>query len=203
MPSVPPSSQLSTAGAERQGIKLKGTSFQDAIAALKRREGERRYTEIIAALPPPCRRVFEGIIVPTSYYSLDAFVAFLEAGLRLSGDDEQILIKRSEAVAEHQLGDTYRTFIRHGAPRLVIERIATIHRTFFVGAQVQVESKNERSATIRYVGFRKEHRLIEYIQIGFYRKALDMCGARGVVVEASVPIAAGREYCELSISWRS
>jgi hypothetical protein len=202
MQSVPPQALLSPGAAEPPGIRLKGTSFQDAIAAVKRREGERRYGEIVASLPLECRRVFEGVIVPTSYYPLDAFVAFLDAGLRLSGDDERILIKRSEAVAEHQLGDTYRSFIRPGAPHLVIERIATIHRTFFAGAQIQVESKSKTSASIRYVGFRKEHRLIEYIQIGFYRKALDLCGARGVVVEASVPIAEGREYCELSISWR-
>lgn len=202
MPSAPPPPPLSPAAAEPPGIKLKGTSFQDAIAAVKRREGERRYGDMVAALAPEYQRVFEGVIVPTSYYSLDAFVAFLEVGLRLGGDDERILIKRSEAVAERQLGDTYRTFIRPGAPHLVIERIATIHRTFFVGAQVHVESKSERSAAIRYAGFRKEHRLIEYVQIGFYRKALDLCGARGVVVEASVPIAAGLEYCELSISWQ-
>lgn len=203
MPATVPPTRLSSAGTEQQGIRLKGTSFQDAIAAVKRREGERRYREIVAALPVESRRVFEGVLAPTSYYPLDAFVAFLEAGLRLSGDDERILIKRSEAVAEHQLGETYRAFIRPGAPHLIMERIATIHRTFFAGAQVDVERTSERSATARYVGFRKEHRLIEYIQIGFYRKALDLCGARGVVVEATVPLAAGLDHSELSISWRS
>jgi hypothetical protein len=203
MQSRPPGSTLDPSSQGQRPIKLKGTSFQDAIAAARRREGERRYDEIVASLPPEHRSIFEGRVVPTNFYSLDAFVAFLQAGFQLSGEDERLLIRRSEAVAEYQLGDTYRSFVRRGAPQFVIQRIATIHQTFFVGAQVQVQSLSDEAASIRYVGFRKEQRLIEYIQIGFYRKALELCGARNIVVEATVSIAEGREYSELSLGWRN
>jgi hypothetical protein len=183
-------------------IQLKGTSFLDTIAATQRREGDRRYREIVASLEPIHRKVFESVVVPTRYYPLDALVAFLAAGFQLSGDDERLLIRRSEAVAEQQLTGIYRTFVRPGSPEFVIQRIAVIHQTYFAGCQVILSGVDQGSATVRYVGFRKEQRLIEYIQIGFYNKALDICGARGVVVVPTVSIAEGRDYSELSITWR-
>lgn len=55
---------------------------------------------------------------------------------------------------------------------------------------------------IRYTGFSKQHRLIEYIMIGFYQKALQICGGREVRAEMSVPIADGAEFSELHVTWQ-
>jgi len=182
-------------------IRIKGTSVLDAVEAARKREGDQRLAQIVESLLPPFRHMFENRIVPTSYYSLDAFVAFLEAGFRLGGDDERILIRRTEAVAERQLTGLYRVFIKLGSPEFVVRRITTIHQTFFTGIGISVELE-PGDARIRYTGFRKQHRLMEYVLIGFYQKALQICGARGVLAQMSVPMAAGREFCELHVSWQ-
>jgi hypothetical protein len=182
-------------------IRIKGTSLLDSVEAARKREGEQRLAQIVESLLPPFRDIFEKPIVPTSYYSLDAFVAFLEAGFRLGGDDERVLIKRTEAVAERQLAELYRVFIKVGSPEFVVQRIITIHQTFFTGIGISVELQ-PGDARIRYTGFRKQHRLIEYIMIGFYQKALQICGGREVRAEMSVPIADGGEFCELHVTWQ-
>jgi hypothetical protein len=182
-------------------IRIKGTSLLDAVEATRKREGEQRLAQIVASLLPTYRQVFENGIVPTGYYSLDAFVAFLEAGFRFGGDDERILIKRTEAVAERQLTGIYRVFIKLGSPEVVIRRITTIHQTYFTGIGISVELRRG-DARIRYTGFRKQHRLMEYVMIGFYQKALKICGARDVRVQMSIPMADDVEFCELHISWQ-
>ena len=182
-------------------IRIKGTSLLDAIEATRKREGEERLAQIVESLLPPFRHVLEGGIVPTGFYSLDAFVAFLEAGFRLSGDDERILIKRTEAVAERQLTGLYRVFIKLGTPEFVVRRITTIHQTFFTGIGISFEL-GHGDARVRYTGFRKQHRLIEYVMIGFYQKALQICGARNVRALMSIPMADDVEFCELHLTWQ-
>lgn len=182
-------------------VRIKGTALLDTVEAARKREGEQRLAQIVQSLLPPFRHVFENGIVPTSYYSLDAFVAFLEAGFRLGGDDERILIKRTEAVAERQLTGLYRVFIKLGSPEFVIRRITTIHQTFFTGVGISVELRHG-DARVRYSGFRKQHRLMEYVMFGFYQKALQICGAREARAQMSVPMADDAEFCELHITWQ-
>jgi hypothetical protein len=183
-------------------IKIKGTSVIDALEAVRKREGEQRLGEIIGSLDAASRDVFRRGLLPTNYYSLDAFVAFLEAGLRLSGDDERILIQRSGAVAERQLTGLYRVFVKLGSPEFVVRRISVIHQTYFVGTAVQVHALQPGEARIRYLGFGKQHRLMEYVMIGFYQKALEICGARNIQAQMSVPMATDGAYCELCVTWQ-
>jgi hypothetical protein len=182
-------------------ICIKGTSVLDALEAARNREGEQRLDQIVESLTPAFREVFESPILPTCYYSLDAFVAFLQAGFRLGGDDERILIKRTEAVAERQLTGLYHMFVKLGSPEFVVRRITTIHQTFFSGIGISVELR-PGDACLRYTGFRKQHRLMEYVLIGFYQKALQICGAREVRAEMSVPMADDAEFCELHVTWK-
>ena len=182
-------------------IRIKGTTILDAIEAARKREGEQRLAQIVASLSPPFRQVFENGMVPTGYYSLDAFVAFLEAGFRLGGDDERILIKRTEAVAERQLRGLYRVFIKLGSPEFVVRRIITIHQTYFTGIGINFDLQ-PGDARVRYTGFLKRHHLMQYVMIGFYQKALQICGARDVRAEMSVPMADDAEFCELHVTWQ-
>jgi len=182
-------------------VKIKGTTLLDSIAAAKRREGEQRYAAILALLAPELREIFEGEIYDTCWYSLDAFVAFLEAGLQLAGEEAEVLTRRSEALFEQQLNSIYRVFIKLKDPEYVVRRIATIHRTYFSGTSIEVTT-DDSHAVIRYTGFQAQHRLLDYTLVGFYRKALDLCGAKDIVAQMTVPIAEGRAQSELQVSWR-
>jgi hypothetical protein len=58
-----------------------------------------------------------------------------------------------------------------------------------------------RSATVRYNGFQKQHRIMDFAIIGFFRKTLEISGAKNVVIQFTVPFEEGSEYAELSITW--
>jgi len=57
-------------------------------------------------------------------------------------------------------------------------------------------------AILKYKGFAKQHRLIGLIIIGFYRKALEISGAKEVKAEFKSSIEDDRGYFELLLSWR-
>jgi len=111
-----------------------------------------------------------------------------------------VLSKRSEKVIEAQLSGIYKIFVKVGTPGFVINRISAVHATYFRGVQIIPEIEDKK-AVIKYVGFRKQHRVFQYTIIGFFRKALEMCGATNTAMSFTVPMTEDREYSELTISW--
>jgi hypothetical protein len=182
--------------------EIKGTVLLDTLAAIKVRAGEKELAKIVERLSGEARAVFEGPLYSSTWYSLDAFAEFLEADIQETANgDREVLSKRSEKVVEGQLSGIYRIFVKVGTPGFVITRISAIHATYFKGVQIIPEIE-EHQATIKYVGFQKQHEIMQPVIIGFFRKALELCGAKEVGLDFTVPIAQGREYSELTISWR-
>ncbi len=181
--------------------QIKGTVLLDTIAAIKARAGESELTKIVKGLNGEARNLFEGPIYSSTWYSLDAFVNFLEVDIRETANGvREVLSERSEKVIEKQLSGIYKVFVKVGSPGFVINRIAAVHATYFEGIQIIPEIEDHK-AVIKYVGFQKQHEIMEYAIIGFYRKALELCGAKEVALHFSVPIATGGAYSELTISW--
>ena len=82
----------------------------------------------------------------------------------------EILTERSEQVVDSQLRGVYRIFIKLGSPGYVIKRIAAVHETYFDGIQIIPEVDDSREASIKYVGFKKRHAILQYTIIGFFAK---------------------------------
>lgn len=181
--------------------EIKGNSILDALAAIRARAGEQELKKILQGLSSESRALLEAPIYPSSWYSLDAFTEFLEVDARETANGNyEVMIKRSEKVIEAQLSGIYKVFVKAGTPGFVINRIAAVHATFFRGVQI-IPEVEEHQAVVKYVGFQKQHRILQYTIIGFFRKALEMCGAKEVRLNFTVPMTEGREYSELTIFW--
>lgn len=183
-------------------LHIKGTAVLDTLEAIKARAGKAELDRIISHLDPETREIFRQPISPSSWYSCDAFSRFLEVDIRETArGNEQELVKRAEAVIEKQLSGIYKMFVRLGSPEFVIRRIAAVHATYFDGVQIIPEMKGPSSATIQYVGFSRNHRIMGFAILGFFRKALEISGAKKVDVHFTVPIEAGEKFCELALGW--
>ncbi len=181
---------------------IKGRVLLDTLAAVRERSGEPELAKIIKSLSNESRKVFESPILFSEWYPLDAFAEFLEVNVRETANgDREVLAKRSEKVVESQLRGVYKIFVRLGSPKFVISRISAVHETYFRGVKIIMEFERH-SATVRYVGFQKEHNIMEQVVIGFFRKALAMSGAKRVELKFTVPIAQAGPYSELAISWQ-
>ncbi len=180
---------------------INGRVLLDALAAVKGRVGEPGLSKIVKSLSDGSRKVFESPILFSDWYPLDAFTEFLEADVRETANgDCGVLEKRSERVIESQLRGVYRIFVRLGSPGFVISRIAAVHQTYFRGVKI-VPKVEGRMATIRYIGFQRQHNILEPTIIGFFRKALEISGAKRPDLKFTVPIAQAGPYSELTIAW--
>ena len=100
-----------------------------------------------------------------------------------------------------ELRGIYKAFVKLGSPEFVIKRIAAVHATYFQGVPIEVQLQGHAKAVVRYTGFEKQHRIMGFAIMGFFKKALEISGANDVVLCFTVPIEEGKPFSELSISW--
>jgi hypothetical protein len=183
-------------------VQIKGSAIQETINQVKHRSGEDALERILGLLDEDARKVFSNQISTSSWYPLDFFARFLEVEIKvLAAGNEEMVTRGSEAVIERQLRGIYKAFVKLGSPEFVIKRIAAVHATYFDGVPIEVEMPAPRSASVRYRGFQKQHRIMGFAIIGFFKKALEISGAKNVTTRFTVPIEAGQEFAELSITW--
>lgn len=185
--------------------RIKGTALVDTIKALKaikKRGGQPELERVVGQLGAETRKIFDAPVKSWDWYSIDVFAELLEALVRETANgNPEILTERSEQVVDSQLRGVYRIFIKLGSPGYVIKRIAAVHETYFDGIQIIPEVDDSRQASIKYVGFKKRHAILQYTIIGFFRKALELSGAKQVQVNFKVPMSDDAAYSEVAITW--
>ena len=183
-------------------VQIKGSAIKETINQIKSRAGEDALQKILGLLDEETRTICQGEIYSSSWYPLDLFTRFLEVEIRVLADGREEMITRgSEAVIEKQLRGIYKAFVKLGSPEFVIKRIAAVHATYFQGVPIEVHLEGSGKALVRYTGFEKHHRIMGFAIIGFFKKALEISGAKDVVLRFTVPIEEGKEFAELSIAW--
>lgn len=183
--------------------EIKGAAVLDTFAAVVARGGEAQFTEIFSRMQESARKALGGTIAPSSWYPLDDFVEFLETDVRhTAGGDATVLVERGEKFIERQLRGVNKVFVRLGSPEFVVNRVAALHAGYFTGVRVETRMTGKHSALVRYAGFRAEHRILGYAIVGFFRRALEISGARGVEARFETPIEAGTGNCILELKWQ-
>ncbi len=183
-------------------VQIKGSAIRETINQIQRRFGDGAFKKILNLLDDESRKVFQGEIFASTWYSLDVFTRFLEVEIKTLADgNEEMVTRGSEAVIERQLRGIYKAFVKLGSPEFVIKRIAAVHATYFQGVPVEVQLQGRGKATVRYTGFEKQHRIMGFAIIGFYKKALEISGATDVTIHFATPIDEGKPFSELSLSW--
>ena len=183
-------------------VQIKGATIKEAVTQIKTRAGDQAFQKILGLLDEDTRKMFEGEIIASTWYPLDNYARFLEVEVRvLANGREEVITRGAEVANERSLRGIYKAFVKVGSPEYVMERIAAVHTTYFQGVSVDVQLPEPRKALIKYTGFEKQHRIMGFAIIGFFKKALEISGAKDVVIHFSTPIEDGKGYSELSISW--
>jgi len=183
-------------------VQIKGSAVKETIDQIKTRAGEDAFQKVLSLLNEETRNAFKGEVYSSTWYPLDFFTHFLEVEIRvLANGNEEMVTRGAEAVNERQLRGIYKAFVKAGSPEFIIERIAAVHATYFQGVPVEVKILGNGKALIKYTGFEKQHRIMGFAIIGFFKKALEMSGAKDVDIHFATLIEEGKGFAELSISW--
>ncbi len=185
-------------------VGIKGSVINETIEAVRKRSGDQIFNDIIGHLDKQSKHLFENMILAAEWYPLDSFIKFLEFDIKLTTNgNENELIDRSEDLLGKQLKGIFKSFVKEGSPEFVLDNCVSImHKSYFNGVTIEKKMEGPDKVLIRYIGFEKQHKLIEYSIIGFYKKALELSGAKNVQAEYLTSIKENKGYCDLEISWK-
>ncbi len=184
-------------------LQIKGTVVGDSIRAVKSRLGDRAYNAVVSQLEGEARALFEEeFVLASGWYPLDAFAQFLEVAVKVTArGDARVLIKRAEEMTERQLSGVYQAFGKLRSPEAVIEQLSAIHRTYYRGLEIEGRVFGDGRASVVYRGLEKRHWILGPTLVGFFRKALEMSGAKEVGAEFATKIEDDKGFCELILTW--
>ena len=93
---------------------------------------------------------------------------------------------------ERQLRGIYKAFVKLGSPEFVIKRIAAVHATYFQGVPIEVQMQGKgRAREIHWLETAPHHGIRH---CRFFKKALEISGAKDVAIYFSVPIEDGKGF---------
>lgn len=184
-------------------VEIKGSVILDTIKAVKLKYGEEVFERVLDLLDKETKQIFEKkAILVTDWYPLDAFIKFVETTINLAaGGNKEQMIALSEEILFQQLQGIYKVFIKPDSPSSLIKRVSAIHNTYFRGVEIETSLMGEGKARVKHIGFEKKHQLISFGIISFYKKALELAGAKNIEIKYITPIEADKGFSELEITW--
>lgn len=182
--------------------QIKGLAVAASVQRLKSNYGEEVFQKVLNELNEEDKKIFNGNILSSIWYPLNSFAHFLKAEVKViyKGDRTKLRIG-SEAIVEHQLKGIYKFFVKLGSPEFIVGRVGAINNSYFNGIELEKEITKGRFVG-RYYGYEKDQDEFEEIIIGFYKKALEISGAKNIDAKFDIPINAGKEFAQIIVTWQ-
>ncbi len=181
--------------------QIKGSVLKARLGFVEERFGQDRLAAVLEALPEDDRKELRQILT-VKWYPFDLGKrldrAIVEA---LGGGDATFFERLGEASAEKNLGTLHKGFLTHGRPHDFLAQAQAIYSLYYQTGRREYERVGERE------GLLTTHEAETFSApdcstvVGWYRKALEMCGAKGVTVREEECRARGGAVCRYRVSW--
>lgn len=181
--------------------QIKGLAVAGTVTRIKEKYGGDTFQRILNEMNEEDQKIMGGNLLPSVWYSLDTFSNFLNAEVKvLYGGDASKLQLGSAEIVSKQLKGIYKFFVKLGSPEFIIGRISSIHNSYFNGIALEKEI-NDGEFVGRYTGYKSGQAVFEEVIIGFYKKALELSGAKNIEAKFDVPIDSGNDFAQITVSW--
>jgi len=182
--------------------QIKGLAVLGAVQRIKTISGDEIFKKVLDELNEKDKKIFSGNLLPSIWYPLNSFTNFLKAEVKIvyKGDNTKLRLG-SEAIVENHLKGIYKFFVKLGSPEFVVAKIGAIHKTYFDGIELEKEITKGQFIG-KYFGYEIGQDVYEEVIIGFYKKALEISGAKNIQAKFDIPINEGKEYAQIIVTWQ-
>jgi uncharacterized protein (TIGR02265 family) len=160
---------------DREAAQTKGSVFIPTVKFLRSRKAEAR-----ARLPADLHRYLEMRLLAASWYPEADFIALLRVLVgMLPGDKQAAWEMVGERAADAHFGGPYQSFVQ-GGPRRVVEAFDALWRLQHDTGRWEI-AVGDSSAEVRLFGFPFGSTEYGQLMTGYFRRILEMSGARAGV----------------------
>lgn len=166
--------------------RFKGTPVQNAIAVARAEIGPTLFARVAAAAPAETRALLDRTISPVEWIPIEHWMPFYDALFTVAfAGDEQKLRAYARKLCATNFNTVYRFMLKLATPEYLVNRVATLFRTFVDVGEVVVTSRDLTASPRRIEVELRDfapYPLYALILAGYIEELLCLSGARGLSV---------------------
>ena len=181
--------------------QVKGSVLISRLAFVEQMAGKDGVERVLATLPGEDRRALRDLVA-VQWCAFDLGKR-LDAAIVdvLAHGNAQFFERLGAASAESNLATVHRAFITPGDPHAFLGKAPQIYRLYYDTGRREYRKTGDRSAELTTYDAETFSAPDCATVIGWYRKALEMCGAAGIDIVEEECRARGGKACRYRISW--
>lgn len=181
--------------------QIKGAILKSRMAFVQERFGDAGVRQVRASLSAEDQGALQSILT-VGWYSFELGKRLDDAIVAVCGHGNPALFKLLGASsADRNLSTLHKTFLTPGDPHAFLSRARTIYALYYETGRREYERTGDTSGVLTTYAAETFSAPDCQTVIGWYERALEMCGASGVQVVETECRAKGGATCRYRVSW--
>ncbi len=181
--------------------QIRGAVLKSRLAFVAERFGEPAVRQVLASLPPDDQATLKSILT-IGWYSFEVGKRLDQAIVDVCGKGDPALFRQlGAASASKNLATLQRSFLTPGDPHAFLGKARTIYALYYETGRREYERTGDSSGVLTTHDADTFSVPDCQTVIGWYERALEMCGAKGVRIFEEECRATGGATCRYAVSW--
>jgi uncharacterized protein (TIGR02265 family) len=182
--------------------RVKGSVVKSRLEFVRKEFGDEGLSTLMASLSDEDRTAL-GRLVAVTWVDFDIAKRLDDAIVsQLGGGSTRFFELLGEASAEVNLATLHNTFLAPGDPQGFLAKAPQIYRLYYDVGRREYEPTGEREGVLTTHEAETFSKTDCLTVIGWYRKALELCGARNVRIVEEQCRASGGDVCRYRVTWQ-
>ena len=183
--------------------QIKGAILKSRLAFVEQHWGKEGQERVVASLPEEDQRALRTVLTVKWYpfslgERLDAAIVQV-----LGGGRAEVFEQLGAASADANLSSVHKQFLTPGRPHVFLGKAPQIYGFYYETGRRTYEQTGETSGVLTTYEAETFSAPDCMSVIGWYRRALELCGAQGVRIDEDECRARGGAVCRYNVRWQS
>ena len=181
--------------------QIKGSVLKSRLAFVEEHAGRDGLERVLAALDPAARRELK-MVLTVKWYAFEIGKALDDAIVNvIAGGRPEFFERLGRASAEKNLATMHRGFLVDGDPHAFLAKAQSIYSLYYETGRREYRRVGEREGVLTTHDAETFSAPDCLTVVGWYKHALELCGAKDVSMVEEECRAAGGAACRYRITW--
>lgn len=181
--------------------KIKGSILKSRLEFIRKEFGEAGLSRIMDTLPEEDQKIL-GRLVTVAWVDFAVGRRLDDAIVKeIGGGSTRVFERLGEASAEVNLATLHSAFLAPGDPQAFLAKAPQIYRLYYDVGWREYQATGEREGVLTTHDAETFSKPDCLTVVGWYRKALEMCGAKNVRIMEEECRATGGHVCKYRVTW--
>jgi uncharacterized protein (TIGR02265 family) len=180
---------------------VKGSVLKSRLTFVEQQFGREGLDKLMESLDPEDRGTLDNVL-PVAWFEFEIGKRLDDTIVRvLGGGRAEVFERLGEASAEANLTSVHSAFLAPGDPHAFLAKAPQIYNMYYQTGRREYERTGEKEGVLTTFEAETYSKPDCLTVMGWYRKALEMCGATNPRIVEEECRARGGEVCRYRVSW--